>query len=186
MVEQISTILDLRAGQIHSPIYRFCDTSGDGTGRRHATGNYSTYTGVADTEFKFSPAVGELARIERMLVMIRDTGTLDTDFYGVDIVLTGGIQVGIKDTNGTLLDLLDGQVIMTNLHWGRQCFDAVRRSWGSGDEFVAVRWSFFKSGFPLRIKGDEGEYFAITLNDNLSGLVDHTFLLQGFWETAKT
>jgi hypothetical protein len=49
---------------------------------------------------------------------------------------------------------------------------------------LAARWTFLKSGYPLRLDGDRGEYLEAYLQNSCTGLVEQTFLAQGYKEDA--
>jgi len=52
--------------------------------------------------------------------------------------------------------------------------------YGSGDNFLAGRWTFRKAGEPLLLL--PGNSFRVTVNDDLTGLVEHYFCIQGLVE----
>jgi hypothetical protein len=161
-------------------LYRFLDTNGDGTGTKVATGSYSPGTpGI----FFIKPPAGQTYRLERMIVSIRDNAGMSGEKYGGLAELANGIIVRAQNDSGTVLDLTDGLPVKANSHWGRLCYDVAINVFSVGDNFVEVRWSFFKSGYELTIGGNENERFEVVCRDDLSGLVDHTFMIQG-WRSA--
>jgi hypothetical protein len=151
-------------------LYRYLDTNGDGTGTKLAIGNYAV-----PTDFKIVPTSGQTLLIERMIVNIRDNGVLTADGYGAGAALTNGVSIAVKDSGGVVQDITDGIKVKLNAQWGRQNYDIKATDFGAGDNFVLDRWSFFKAGDPLVVDGRLGQYFAVTLNDDFSFLVDHTF-----------
>jgi len=157
-------------------ISQFLDTVGDGSGTTSAIGDYSSVPGV----FKISPAAGEVFSIARMLVYIEDAGTISADEYGNLAALTNGVKVsGFRDSVEQVA--LTGQVnIKTNSQWGRICYDSNPLTYGNGNNIIVARWTFSKSGRPIILQGDELDDLRVTLTDNLTGLIDHTFLVQGF------
>lgn len=155
-------------------IYQFLSTDGQGTGTIQANGNYSTVQG----EFYITPGTAHRYAIHRMLVHIQDTGPISADEYGALTALTNGVRVVIKDgTDTEILDLLAGTTVKSNAQWGQMCYDATPSTYGSGLDFVNVRWTFAKSGNPLLIQ--QNHKLSVLLDDNLSGLSAHTFLVQG-------
>lgn len=62
------------------------------------------------------------------------------------------------------------------------CYDVELKSWGAGNEVLLVRYTFLKSGQFVRLVGDNNERLEVVLNDNLTGLIDHSFLIQGYIE----
>lgn len=157
-------------------IFRYLDTVGDGTGTKNAIGNHAS----AAEEYKIVPPSDETYILERVLISIRDTGTFDAENYGNGVGLTNGIIVEKRNGSGQLLDLTDGLPIMHNAGWGAQCFDISHLAMGTGDEIMNIRWTFSRSGQPIRLDGVNGEYLSFTLNDDFSGLVQHYFQVQGW------
>lgn len=155
-------------------IYRYLDTNGDGTGTKNAIGDYSG----AVEEFYIQAPLSYRYRITRMLVYIEDNGAFDSDSYANSVTLTNGIEIETQDADGNMLiDLTDSVPIKTNGHWARLCYDADQNGYGIGNEYMAVRWTFEKSGRPLDL--DVGDKLVVKLNDNFSTIVEHYFLVQG-------
>ena len=118
------------------------------------------------------------AMIHRLLVFIRDTGTFDAELYGNGVILTNGILVRVVDeVDAVMLDLLDGEAIHTNSEWQALSFDFSYNDIGTGDNTATIRWTFAKSGDPIRIY--PGWKLQMTVRDNLVGLVAHTAQIQG-------
>ncbi len=153
---------------------RFLDTNGDGTGTKNAVGNYSSTA----TPFYIQPAANQTFYLARMLITVRDSGAFDAEEYGNGIALTNGITVTIHhDEHGELYDLTDGEPIKSNTDWGTRCYDVDVKTWGTGDEVLLGRWTFEKAGEPLVLNAPRS--LRVNLNDNLSGLVGHYFVVQG-------
>ena len=154
-------------------IFRFLDTAGDGTGTKNAIGDYST-----PDEFFFS--YPKDVEIERMVIHISDTA-MTQDQYGDLTALSTGYSVSVIDSAGaTVLDLTDGVPIKKNADFGRYCYDVNHQSWGTTptNEFVQARWTFSKAGHPLYLAA--GSKLSITFSDNLTGLIEHYFMIQGY------
>lgn len=162
----------------HSPFFRFLDTDGDGTGTKVAIGNYS---GGQDFKYVHPRGSNTIADIHRLMVHIQDTSPLSADEYGGLAALTNGIQLLVTDVNDvTFRDLTDGVPIKSNAHWGRFCYDFSLDTFGSGGDFCQARWTFNAAGSPLHLK--PGWSFIARMSDNLTGLIDHTFNLQGIYK----
>jgi len=161
-----------------TPIYQYLDLVGDGSGQTNATDNYAG----AVEEFKIVPAATETFVIHRMIISLSDTKTLAADQYGKNITLANGIEVKVIDSAGDLFDLTNGVPITTNAEWGHLCYDVNVLNFGTNpaNEHLVVRWTFDKSGQPLYLRGSKGEYLAVQLHDDLSGLLTHNFLVQGY------
>lgn len=159
-------------------ISRYMDTNGDGSGTKSATGDYSVTAGY----FKIQPPRNALYAITRLIVFVEDGGpTLSADEYGGLAALTNGIRVEVRDnTTDVKNDLTDGVTIKSNAAWSRVCYDATPSNYGSGNVFLSVRWTFERSGGPIYLEGRNAERLVVKLTDSFTGLVDHTFLAQGY------
>lgn len=173
-------LIESGRGALPVPFQRFMDTTGDGSGTTNAVGDYSS---VLD-EFKFEPGVGTFARIFGVSVFIEDAGTVDVDTYGALAALTNGIELQVRDGGGlkTGFDFTNGSPIKKNGHWGRNLSVEVL-NWGSGNKIVNAWWSFSLAGIPLRLDQSAGEYLAVRLNDDFTGLVSHYFTVHGYTES---
>ena len=173
-------------GPVPTPIYQHLDINGDGTGTKNAIGDYS---GSAEI-FYFQPAPGAIARINRLIVLIRAPKTsFYTDSYGSVGELANGVTIRVQDDTTTLVNLTNGIPIKNNGNWGHYCFDAelYPSTAGNTDTYLRVRWTFEKAGYPLRLVGDNNERLEVVLNDDFTGggsggLVEHYFHAQGYYE----
>jgi hypothetical protein len=156
-------------------IFRFLDTTGDGSGTKNANVNGS----VTPVIFRINAPTGYEYIIPRMLVKIEDaSASFSAENYGAISTLANGITLAIHDENGdSILDLLDGLTIKSNVNWARYAFDNEFSNFGNGNVFLRVRWSFFLSGSPLVIR--PGHSLRATIRDDLTGLVGHYFQVQG-------
>jgi len=159
-------------------IYRLLDTVGDGSGTTNAIGNYAT----VPASFKITDTTGH-ATIERMIVMLEDTGTFDSGAYGNGVALTNGIRVYLKDTDDAVLQEYTAFPILTNGDWAGHCHDFNHYSYGTGNEVASIRWTFGKSGQPIEVRFNEGEYLEVYLNDDFTNLVKQKFTVQGKYVT---
>lgn len=160
------------------PFFRYADTVGDGSGTIDFNGDYRDPEG-SGPEVAYVTAAKAIT-IERMLVSVGDTAGMQAQEYGnLGAALGNGIEVKLYDHNDVeVVDCTDGEPITTNSEWGALCFDVDLKTWGAGNELLVVRWTFAKSGSPLKL--DPGWYLAIELGaDNLSGLLSHRFQVQG-------
>jgi hypothetical protein len=117
-----------------------------------------------------------------MICHVQDTGGFDAGAYGNNITLANGIGCGIYTGSGATLlnDLFDGHTVQTNSDWGHWCYDVALLDFGIGDEFLQVRWTFGKSGQLIRLDGDNMDRLSLIFNDDLVGLNDHQFVVQGY------
>ena len=165
----------------------YLDTNGDGTGTKNAVGDYSSAAElfkVTANSADRTEARTDTLRIHRMMVSIEDATAPDADGYGGGSALTNGVTIGIYNNSDVLrVNLTDGITIKTNAEWGRLAGpDAVPQTYGTGINYVTVRWSFDKFGGPIELKG--GESLGVSLNDSFTFLTGHYFVAQGTGERA--
>lgn len=138
--------------------------------------------------FYVKPAAGVIFRVKRLLVTVRDTGSLDADSYGNGITLTNGIRavVGVGDpaSSPTIsVDLSGGLPILTNADWGRYTLDLIFSNFGQGDEYLSARFEATNNKAAqydgVILAGDDDVFFGVEVHDDLSGLVQHLFFVQG-------
>lgn len=160
-------------------IFTFLDTNGDGTGTINATGNYAA--GVENFYFESTG----YAEIHRMLVHIVDTTGMSVEKYGnINGGLTNGIRLITADADLVQTCELTAQIpVKNNGEWAGMCYDANLLTWGAGNQQLAVRWTFTRSGAPIKL--GPGESLRIVLNDDLTGLVEHHFMIQGQYQPQK-
>lgn len=157
-------------------ISRQMDTNGDGSGTINANGNYAV-----PTRFYIQPAAGRVIYVARIIVTIEDTSGFQAEEYGnLGAALTNGITLqrsinGVLDTNFTPVS------VKTNAQWGSYCYDVDLKTWGTGNEFLLVRWTLERSGVGVVLDGNNLESLDIIVNDNLTGLITHHFVVQGHY-----
>jgi hypothetical protein len=171
-------------GGIHHPSYppglgafwQYADTLGTGLGTTNAAADYS---GGGIEEFYIQAQAGESLNVERVLIYIEDGGSLRADHYGaLGTALGVGVVVQKQSSASAVIeDMTNGLPIKNNAQWGQLCFDVNFETFGAGNNFVMARWTFGKTGFPLTLRN--GEKLVFKFNDNLAGLVQHTFNIQG-------
>jgi hypothetical protein len=167
-------ITELPRAEELGPFMRYADTNGDGSGTKQAIGDYS-----GGEEFFFQPAAGQVVEIHRLMVMIQSGGSFRADQYGgLGAALGTGIAVQKRVGAATVLaDYTDGIPIQTNAAWSRLSYDVTFFTFGAGDNYLACRWTFARSGQPVQLS--PGQRLSIVLNDDLTGLTEHTFNFQG-------
>lgn len=160
---------------VKNPLIRYLDTVGDGTGLKHATGDYSTI----EQAFKAAPMVGLKYRIVRFTLFICDSPNPLPNDYGSMPTLTNGLLIYHRNEQGIFTDFTDGIPIKSNLHWQRFCNTAVASNYEVIDNTVLGRWTLFNTASPLMIDGNNGEWFEVLLRDDFSPLTDHLFQVIG-------
>jgi hypothetical protein len=143
----------------------------------NAIGDYST-----PTDFSVGPPEGEVWEMHRVIGYIEDAGTFSGSGYGALSALTNGIRVRCYRGSTMENDLLNGEAIKTNTQWKAVCFDIKISEFGLGNanESLGFRWTWAKSGTPITLNGDLDDQIRFTMQDNLTGLINHSFLVQGF------
>ena len=142
-----------------------------------ANGNYATVP--AKFSIQCPTDSDDSYEINRVIIFIKDTQGIDADKYGNGITLANGIEVEHIASDGATVkdDLTGGLPIKSNGDWARLCYDVQLLEFGTGNEIVSVRWTLEKTGKPLIL--GPGEYLRFTLSDDFSGLIEHTFNVQG-------
>ena len=149
---------------------RFLDTIGDGTGNKQFTGDYS----ANPTKAIIKPNNDAILYINRLIIFIADSGSVDAGYYGNSITLNNGIFIKHEKQDGTLIkDITDGMPIKTNADYARYGFQVSDISFGSGLNYIHAVLTFEKNGTPLTLQPDE--QLAIYLNDDFTPLKQHTF-----------
>ena len=139
---------------------------------------------VNGTVYKFTSPVGYTSYITRMLITIRDDGTLVPDKFGTINALTNGFEIYYKTTSGgskIYLGATNDRPIKNNGDIDAICFDANlhETSGAGGDELEVFRYTFSKSGTPLKLL-DTGLIAWESLGDDVSGVSDAVVMIQGY------
>ena len=159
-------------------IFKLLSSNGDGTGTVNAIGDYSVTP--LSLKLKLTGTILPV-EIERLIVMIQDTGAFDAEKYGNGITLTNGIRVYVRDITDAVIEELTMFPILSSGDWAGHCHDLNHFTFGTGDEIATVRWTFAKSGAPVTIDFSKGQYLEALLNDDFTGLVKHRFGVQGYY-----
>jgi len=150
-----------------TPIASVGDADSSGAWSTTLQAQYIGFTATQDTV------------INRLLVHIEDTTGFTNVKYGNTTALTNGIVVDVATSaDVAITTLTDGIPVTNNGLWSMHCYDAQLVDWGSGNQMLAVRWTFGKSGKPLLLT--KGEKFRVYLNDDMLALVAQYFTIQGY------
>lgn len=158
-------------------IARFLVKEGDT--RKNANENYAG--GAVKFELKASD-FGQNAKLVLMdvLAYLQDSGSLDTESYGNGITLTNGVKIFVEK-DGSAIDLLDGEPILWNSHYGKHGWGTTIQSYGSGDESLQAVIKFKELfGYGLELDAATDDRIYVELNDDLTGLVEHFFKVAAF------
>ena len=152
------------------PINRYLRESG---GSEDMTVNGS----ATPVEFDYTHP-GAVLSVHRMLGLIQDTGNFDAEDYGaLGAPLSNGMTFELDRADEDPVDLLGDRPIVTNAGWGALCYDVNFITVGQGDNYALVRWTFTQSGIEIVLA--PGDRLVMTVNDDLTGLVHHRWMIQG-------
>ena len=160
-----------------TPFFRFVDSVGDGTGSKTMNVDGS----VTPQVFKLAPLAGQRLRLERGIFFLEDAGNFTAAGFGAGAALATGVSIEVREASddSVRVDLTSGVLIKGNAGFSRYCHDVNYFQFGAGDNFLSARWTWSKAGAPLPIGGDG--YLAVTISDDLTGLVDFTLAVQGVY-----
>ena len=161
-------------------IYRYLDTAGDGTGEKNAIGDYASTSTNFFIRCPSTTSSGVSFYLSRLIIEIEDTKGMEPEEYGhLGAALSAGYMVKVLDADlNEVLDLTDGMPIRTNVDVGTVCYDVDLKAWtNTTNETALARLTFFQTGSRLWLK--PGHRLNIGLRDDLTGLIDHKFIVQG-------
>ena len=132
---------------------------------------------VTPTDFSLVCPANTRYTARRIVFYMEDSGAFDATDFGNGIALTTGISLKCN-LRGVETDLFGGVPLTQNGHFSRLAFDTVVRTWGTGPEFLAARYTFakfFKDGIPM-ITGDS---ITMEIRDDLTGLIELSAVIEG-------
>lgn len=160
------------------------DANGDGSGAHNVNGSYTS--GTTDGVFYCAPPAGQVYYITDMHVHVEDTA-LRADFYTSANALANGMLLQAVRAGTVLLDINGGEAIKKTAQWAHVLHDVSYHNTGAGNAFMSGHHSFLGSqGRALVLDGDQGDILRIVGQDDLTGLVDHEFIVQGIIATKRT
>lgn len=156
---------------IEIPLLAFMAETG---GNTNANGDYSVTPG----SFRITAAADQVVHIYRILITVRDTAATADRYGNIAGGLTNGVKLYHRSAADALLFDATPEPVKTNTGWGEYCYDVDLKTWGSGDVVLLVRWTAPRAfGKPFTLR--PGEYIEVYLSDDLTGLVEHKFHVQG-------
>jgi hypothetical protein len=163
---------------LHQPFFLFAHQKNNADSI-NAIGNYGE---AAQDTFIVAPPVNQKWVVNRMIVDIEDAaGNLAASDYGG---ISGGLDSGvvIQVNRGTSLKtvITNGLPIKSNVGWSKFCYDLTYQDFGTGNDYIQIRWSFFKTGQAILLDGGQADTLMVILNDTLTGLISHNFQFQGY------
>lgn len=156
-------------------LYRALDLVGDGSGAFDMAVDGS----VAVKTFMIKPGVTEVFTLERINIAAASSNWNDATLYGT-LTLANGMRIYLGNDEGVMLDYTIQQRIKAWPHWGLLAGSDVPVEGNAGSDPLNVRWTFEKgTGGPIELVGAQGDYLAIDVADNMSGLDYHYAMVQG-------
>jgi hypothetical protein len=118
-------------------------------------------------------------QLAQLIVAIGGTGQFSDNNYGTIPRLVNGVALHVEDQQGVSLELLFGVGVKDNYSWNALAggnFDAPVIL-PPDEGFYLVRYDLTLAGLPIRIVN--GETLVATIQDDLTGLSEHIFGVQG-------
>jgi hypothetical protein len=159
-----------------TPLIRYLDTNGNGTGTKTAIGNYS----ITPATFFIQPSAAQNFVITELVFQYSDSGGFPIAGYGSGAILTNGIRFEAV-INGVTFDLLDGLRIKRNDDYFHLITNTKLQLFSGSGGTVNGSFNISDFGVPLKLKGATADKLQIILNDNFSLLVDQTFVVHGYF-----
>jgi hypothetical protein len=160
-----------------SNLYQFLSLDSSGVS------NSMNVDGTTPVLYKYQAPPGKKVWLTRLIIHIADNAAFSGEEYGGGAGLTNGIEIftAAESTPTTPILQFTPLPIKTNVDWGRYCYDIAYQAWSNvNNRSMQGRWTFAKSGSIPVIDGDNLEFLGTYVRDDLSGLVDHTLMLQGY------
>jgi len=160
------------------------DVNGDGTGAHNINGVYTL--GITDGVFFCAPPAGSVYYVTDFHIHVEDTA-LRPDFYTSAAALTNGMLLHVMRGATAIYNGSAGEAVKKTAQWSHVLHDVTYHNTGAGNAFMSGHHSFLGSqGRALVLDGDQGDLIRIVGQDDLSGLVDHEFIVQGIIASKRT
>lgn len=149
-----------------------------------ADGSNDDMVRASADKYYAGPEEGKVWDIHRLIFFCEDATAMQAATFGGITALTNGVIV--RTTRGgpdgaELVDYTGGHAIKRNGDWAALCYDMnIYGSPGSGNDMMAVRWTFSKSGAPIKLVGAKNEKFVMHVQDATTGLVEMHAVIQGY------
>lgn len=131
---------------------------------------------VTPVVFELAPLPGENWFVERITVIMRDSGNLGLGDFGSGAALTNGLLIEFSSQGS----IINAPVVKTNqdLLDGSDIFNTISQFSGSN---ILVYLFIFRE--PIALDGDQGDFIRFTVRDNLTGIQILSAALKK-WEVA--
>lgn len=140
--------------------------------------------------FKIDPGANEVIVLTSLTFFLYDTkGGLPDEYGDMGAALSTGITLDLKDADtNSVIDFFDGELVTMNAEFERFC-DKVETVAGTVNQAYAFKIDFpERYGQELRIVGAPGEfnsYLEVTVTEDMSTLLGHYFMAQGYYESGQ-
>lgn len=160
-------------------ICRFLTDDGTSSGAENINGDYSVTPGT----FYAAPTAGKVWWINTAIIRIRDvTAQFSSTGYGAGAVLPTGLKFEAASgsvSSPTTLANFTPDLVRRNDDWGALA-DTKLITWTGPQDTLHIIYDFQKQlGSPVVLSGDSDQKLLVTVNDDLSFLSRHTFIIQG-------
>lgn len=160
------------------------DTLG-GSGGTGGAGSTAAFNAILDwsstaQDFWIQPESGHALEVHHLTAHIEDGGTFIAAGYGsTSAAVANGVSILLQRGGVDFEDLTDGHPITHNADWYKYSFDVDYVEFGSGNNFLKVRWAFTEHGETILLKDSRSDRFVVRINDDFRFLVDQEFVVQG-------
>jgi len=155
--------------------YELTDSDGD-----NVAGNGAFSAGGESLEaFVVKPPADKIYNIKRLNLFAEDTLFKINSYMNIS-ALTNGIQIEVRNAAGLVKSLTPTSVKTFN-EWGLYSgpVDTVAID-ATANAIGGMRWTFVRGSSDIKLDGSAGEYIAIKIQDDLTGLVNQKACFQGF------
>jgi len=166
--------------KIERPIYQFLTIDGSQDSSHLITGDYS---GAVEEFFikpkpTGSPGGSEIFLIKHFTVHIHDNNKLVAGGYVGSNPLINGIRIvlskGADLSSNIINDFTSSAPIFVLANWSKYGGLTDFIEFGPGDEFLSIN---FELRTPIPVDGANDELFGVIVNDDFTGLIDHTIFI---------
>ena len=139
--------------------------------------------------FKIDPAADEVMVITTLIVHMYDTkGGLPDEYGDTGGVLTNGLSIDVRDVDGTSVSDLIGGANITMGDEFTHSFEAQTLTAGTVNQGYTYHMHIPQQfGQELRLSGagENNCYLQVTVTDDMSGLLEQHFVVQGYYESGE-
>lgn len=163
-------------------VYEF--VSSDGTGAADKIN--MAVNGSTPVEFYVGPAAGDVWAMQRVIFHLEDdTGVnLYPENFGALSALTNGCLFVAESDGTTVVDFTRNKPIKSNADFGHFAYDVTyqtgaQQASAPANGTVQSRFTFTKGSNEILLYGDTTDRIVVTIQDNLSTLIDFSAQVQG-------